>query len=77
MARVKVRSEGYLPASVDLTTDLHSMGQFIQDGNRILFETVLNVEKSREEVVINEEPVDLDGLNYLAGRMLISSTRVQ
>ena len=44
------------------------MGQFIQDGNRILFETVLNVEKSREEIVINEEPVDLDGLNYLAGK---------
>ena len=44
------------------------MGQFIQDGNRILFETVLNVEKSRAEIVINEEPVDLDGLNYLAGK---------
>ena len=53
---------------VDLTTDLHSMGQFIQDGNRVLFETVLNVEKSREEIIINEEPVDLDGLNYLAGK---------
>ncbi len=60
--------KGIFPASVDLTTDLHSMGQFIQDGNRILFETVLNVEKSREEIVINEEPVDLDGLNYLAGK---------
>ena len=58
----------YGPASVDLTTDLHSMGQFIQDGNRVLFETVLNVEKSREEIIINEEPVDLDGLNYLAGK---------
>jgi glucose-6-phosphate isomerase len=60
--------KGIFPASVDLTTDLHSMGQFIQDGNRILFETVLNVEKSRETVVIEEEPVDLDGLNYLAGK---------
>jgi glucose-6-phosphate isomerase len=59
---------GIFPASVDLTTDLHSMGQFIQDGNRILFETVLNVETSREELVINEEPVDLDGLNYLKGK---------
>ena len=59
---------GIFPASVDLTTDLHSMGQFIQDGNRILFETVLNVETSREELIINEEPVDLDGLNYLAGK---------
>ena len=52
----------------DLTTDLHSMGQFIQDGSRIMYETVLNVEKSREEIIINEEPVDLDGLNYLAGK---------
>ena len=47
--------KGIFPASVDLTTDLHSMGQFIQDGNRIMFETVMNVEKSREEIVINEE----------------------
>ncbi len=60
--------KGIFPASVDLTTDLHSMGQFIQDGARILFETVLNVETSREEIVIGEEPVDLDGLNYLAGK---------
>ena len=60
--------KGIFPASVDLTTDLHSMGQFIQDGNRIMFETVMNVEKSREEIIINEEPVDLDGLNYLAGK---------
>ncbi len=60
--------KGLFPASVDLTTDLHSMGQFIQDGARIMFETVLNVENSRETIVINEEPVDLDGLNYLAGK---------
>ena len=60
--------KGLFPASVDLTTDLHSMGQFIQDGSRIMFETVLNIEKSREEVILNEEPVDLDGLNYLAGK---------
>ena len=59
---------GIFPASVDLTTDLHSMGQFIQDGARIMFETVINVETSREEIIINEEPVDLDGLNYLAGK---------
>ena len=44
------------------------MGQFIQDGNRIMFETVMNVENSREEIIINEEPADLDGLNYLAGK---------
>ena len=60
--------KGIFPASVDLTTDLHSMGQFIQDGSRIMYETVLNVETSREEILIGEEPVDLDGLNYLAGK---------
>ena len=60
--------KGIFPASVDLTTDLHSMGQFIQDGNRIMYETVMNVEESKEEIVIQEEPVDLDGLNYLAGK---------
>ena len=60
--------KGIFPASVDLTTDLHSMGQFIQDGSRNLFETVINIETSREEIIIGEEPVDLDGLNYLAGK---------
>lgn len=60
--------KGIFPASVDLTTDLHSMGQFIQDGSRIMYETVLNVEESQCEIVIGEEPVDLDGLNYLAGK---------
>ena len=60
--------KGIFPASVDLTTDLHSMGQFIQDGSRIMYETVLNVEESQEEIIIGEEPVDLDGLNYLAGK---------
>ena len=60
--------KGIFPASVDLTTDLHSMGQFIQDGSRNLFETVINIETSREEIILNEEPVDLDGLNYLAGK---------
>ena len=61
--------KGIFPASVDLTTDLHSMGQFIQDGARTLFETVLSVEAcDRPAVVMNEEPSDLDGLNYLAGK---------
>ena len=62
--------KGIFPAAVDLTTDLHSMGQFIQDGNRILFETVMNVEKSSAELVLGEEAVDLDGLNYLAGKTM-------
>ena len=60
--------KGIFPAAVDLTTDLHSMGQFIQDGARIMFETVMNIETSKEEVILEEEPVDLDGLNYLAGK---------
>ncbi len=59
---------GIFPAAVDLTTDLHSMGQFIQDGSRIMFETVLNVVESPEEVVLKEEAVDTDGMNYLAGK---------
>ena len=62
--------KGIFPASVDLTTDLHSMGQFIQDGSRIMYETVLCLETPREEIVINEEKVDLDGLNYLAGKTM-------
>ncbi len=60
--------KGIFPASVDLTTDLHSMGQFIQDGSRNMFETVINIESSREEIILKEEAVDLDGLNYLAGK---------
>ena len=56
------------PAAVDLTADLHSMGQFIQDGARIMFETVINVEESPEEVVLKEEEIDTDGMNYLAGK---------
>ena len=59
---------GIFPASVDLTTDLHSMGQYIQDGARIMFETVINIETPRVELTIEEEPVDLDGLNYLTGK---------
>ena len=60
--------KGIYPASVDLTTDLHSMGQFIQDGSRIMFETVLNVEEPQCQLTIKEEASDLDGLNYLAGK---------
>ena len=59
---------GIFPAAVDLTTDLHSMGQFIQDGSRIMFETVLNVEESPAEILLNKEDVDTDGMNYLAGK---------
>ena len=59
---------GIFPASVDLTTDLHSMGQFIQDGARIMFETVINVEESPAEILLQKEEVDTDGMNYLAGK---------
>lgn len=62
--------KGIFPASVDLTTDLHSMGQFIQDGSRIMFETVMELESPAADITLKEEPVDLDGLNYLAGKTL-------
>ena len=58
--------KGIFPAAVDNTTDLHSMGQWIQDGERIIFETVLSVEKPEFEVVIPEDKDNLDGLNYIA-----------
>ena len=61
---------GIYPASVDLTTDLHSMGQFIQDGSRIMFETVLCVEESPREILLGKEDVDTDGMNYLAGKSI-------
>ncbi|WP_434310566.1 glucose-6-phosphate isomerase [Hominifimenecus sp. rT4P-3] len=62
--------KGIFPASVDLTTDLHSMGQFLQDGSRLMFETVLEVETPRAFLVLPEEEMDLDGLNYLAGQTM-------
>ena len=60
--------KGIYPASVDLTTDLHSMGQFIQDGARIMFETVINIEKPRYEITMHKADNNLDGLDYLAGK---------
>ena len=62
--------KGIFPAAVDLTTDLHSMGQFIQEGERILMETVVAVDDPGAQVLMSEEKSDLDGLNYLAGRTL-------
>jgi glucose-6-phosphate isomerase len=62
--------KGIFPASVDLTTDLHSMGQFIQEGSRIKFETVLNLETPGRDFVLDKEDNDLDGLNYLAGKTM-------
>jgi glucose-6-phosphate isomerase len=60
--------KGIFPAGVDFTTDLHSMGQYLQDGLRNLFETVINIEKSAEEILIKDEDRNTDGLNYLAGK---------
>lgn len=62
--------KGIFPASVDLTTDLHSMGQFIQDGSRIMYETVMELESPSLDITLKKEAVDLDGLNYLAGKTL-------
>ena len=60
--------KGIFPAAVDLTTDLHSMGQFIQDGARIMFETVINIEKPRIDIIMKKADNNLDGLDYLAGK---------
>ena len=60
--------KGIFPASVNNTADLHSMGQFIQEGERILFETVINVKNATRSVVIGSDAQNLDQLNYLAGQ---------
>jgi glucose-6-phosphate isomerase len=60
--------KGIFPASVDFTTDLHSMGQWIQEGERMIFETVISVEKPDNKMTVPADGTDLDGLNYLAGR---------
>nr|WP_058485899.1 glucose-6-phosphate isomerase [Defluviitalea phaphyphila] len=63
-------NKGIFPASVDFSTDLHSLGQYIQDGRRNLFETVLNVETPKVDITLESEEKDLDGLNYLAGKTM-------
>ena len=60
--------KGIFPAAVDFTTDLHSMGQYIQDGERHLFETVISVEKSTHSLLIPHDKDNLDGLNFLSGK---------
>ncbi|WP_127530579.1 glucose-6-phosphate isomerase [Paenibacillus kobensis] len=62
--------KGIYPASVDFSTDLHSMGQFIQEGNRNIFETVIQVKEVAEHITIEKDADDLDGLNFLAGKTL-------
>ena len=60
--------KGIFPAAVDFSTDLHSMGQWIQDGERTIFETVISVENSAHEKAIPSDAANLDGLNYIAGK---------
>ena len=62
--------KGLFPAAVDFSTDLHSMGQYVQEGRRNLLETVLQVKKPRIEMIIQEDPEDTDGLNFLAGKTM-------
>ena len=62
--------EGIFPAGIDLTTDLHSMGQYMQEGLRNLFETVISIDEPKSNIKINSDDDDLDGLNYLAGKDL-------
>ena len=71
--------KGIFPAGVDFTSDLHSMGQYIQDGERFLFETVFNMETPSKDMTIQEFQGDPDGLNYLAGKTLsyVNSKAIQ
>ncbi len=63
-------NKGILPVAVDFSTDLHSMGQYIQDGLRNLFETVINIEKPTKDFAIEEDADNVDGLNFLAGKTM-------
>jgi glucose-6-phosphate isomerase len=60
--------KGIFPAGVDFTTDLHSMGQYIQDGLRNIYETVISIDKPKKNIVIKEDKTNVDGLNFLAGK---------
>lgn len=62
--------KGIFPASADFTSDLHSLGQYIQDGHRHLFETTIQIGKPEEDIELGKEKNDLDGLNYLAGKTM-------
>lgn len=63
-------NEGLFPASVDFTSDLHSMGQYIQQGQRMLFETVIHIQKSKRLLSVPGDEEDADGINYLSGKTL-------
>ena len=68
--------KGIFPASVNNTADLHSMGQFIQEGERVMFETVISVEEADRKVVIGSDAENLDGLNFLAGKRVEECNRM-
>lgn len=63
-------NKGIFPAAVDFSTDLHSMGQYIQEGRRNIFETVLNVDNPRKNLIIEESKENVDGLNFLSGKTM-------
>lgn len=63
-------NKGIFPAGVDFTTDLHSMGQYIQEGRRDLFETVISIKTPKNDIIINPDDDNLDGLNYLSGKTM-------
>ena len=63
-------NKGIVPAGVDFTTDLHSMGQYIQEGRRDLFETVISIKTPKNDIIINPDDDNLDGLNYLSGKTM-------
>lgn len=62
--------KGLFPTSAVFSTDLHSLGQYIQQGERIMFETVITFAKAKKEIVIDEDPENVDGLNFLAGKTM-------
>jgi glucose-6-phosphate isomerase len=62
--------KGLFPASVDFSTDLHSLGQYVQEGQRNMIETVLQVKKPKAEITIQEDPANTDGLNFLVGKTM-------
>ena len=64
------QNKGIFPASVTFTSDLHSLGQYIQDGERILFETIISVEEARHRLVMESDSENVDGMNFLAGKRL-------
>lgn len=69
-------NKGIFPAAVDNSTDLHSMGQWIQDGERIIFETVISVEEQKYKTVIPSDDANLDNLNYIAGKRVDSVNKM-